>query len=204
MHHHDDSRAGAAADPAPLSVAGLCARRAAGASLAFIFFWSHRPRQPGVVAEHCLSQWFPAPMVVEGVTYPTAEHFMMAEKARLFGDAATLAQILQAPQPATAKALGRQVAGFDEARWSEARFDIVLRASLAKFSQHPELRAYLLGTGARVLVEASPHDPVWGIGLSEFEDAAHDPRRWRGLNLLGFALMAARARLGAAGEGAAR
>jgi ribA/ribD-fused uncharacterized protein len=67
--------------------------------------------------------------------------------------------------------------------------------NVAKFGQHDDLRAFLLGTGSRVLVEASPGDRIWGIGLTEADPRAADPRSWRGLNLLGFALMEARAQL---------
>ena len=81
---------------------------------------------------------------------------------------------------------------FDEATWVAHRYDIVLAGTLAKFGQHDDLRAYLLGTGERVLVEASPVDRVWGVGLAADDPRAEDPTRWRGLNLLGFALMAAR------------
>jgi len=66
---------------------------------------------------------------------------------------------------------------------------------MAKFSQHPELGQFLLATGERVLVEASPQDRVWGVGLTADDERAASPRTWRGLNLLGFALMEVRHRL---------
>jgi ribA/ribD-fused uncharacterized protein len=173
----------------------LRAAVAAGARPKFLFFWSERPGQGGDPGKGCLSQWWPAPFELDGERYPTAEHWMMAEKARLFGDREALAEVLTVEHPGAAKAVGRRVLGFDEGAWARARVGIVRRGSLAKFSQHPELRAYLIGTGARVLVEASPRDPVWGIGLAEGDPAARDVGRWRGANLLGFALMAVRARL---------
>jgi ribA/ribD-fused uncharacterized protein len=73
------------------------------------------------------------------------------------------------------------------------------RGNLAKFAQHPDLAGFLLGTRERVLVEASPVDRVWGIGLAAGDERAGSPREWRGLNLLGFALMAAREALAARG-----
>jgi NADAR domain len=85
----------------------------------------------------------------------------MLAKARLYGDAETAGQILAAPHPGAAKALGRQVRGFDEQRWAEHRFDLVVAGNLAKFGQHRQLREFLIGTGSRVLVEASPRDLVW-------------------------------------------
>ena len=122
---------------------------------------------------------------------------MMAEKARLFGDEATLAKVLAAPTPNDAKSLGRRVTGYDDARWAARRFDAVVEGNRAKFAQAGRLRGFLLGTGAAVLVEASPVDAVWGIGLAADDPRAGDPRQWQGLNLLGFALMVVRDRLAA-------
>jgi ribA/ribD-fused uncharacterized protein len=158
----------------------------------YLHFWGHQPESDGSIGKGCLSQWFEAPFDVDGRHYRTAEHFMMAEKARLFGDEDIRAQVLAARAPAEAKKLGRRVKGFTEQAWLEARFDIVVRGSTAKFGQNEALRAFLVCTGDRVLVEASPVDSIWGIGLACGADAAGDPRRWRGLNLLGFALMQAR------------
>jgi hypothetical protein len=122
---------------------------------------------------------------------------MMAAKARLSGDDEAAGKILAAPHPGAAKALGRQVRGFDEQHWAEHRFDVVVAGNMAKFGQHRQLRDYLAGTGSRVLVEASPRDRVWGIGLAADDERAGTPERWLGLNLLGFALMEVRQQLGA-------
>lgn len=161
----------------------------------FVFFWGHQPRRDGQLGPECLSQWWPAEFLIEGLSYPTAEHFMMAEKARLFGDEAARQAILSCSHPAQAKALGRTVADFDHSTWERARWDIVVNANKAKFSAHPPLRDFLLATGERILVEASPLDGIWGIGLAADDPAAADPERWQGENLLGFALMEVRARL---------
>jgi ribA/ribD-fused uncharacterized protein len=166
-----------------------------GARVKYLHFWGHRPRPDGQVSASCLSQWWPSPFVVDGVTYATAEHWMMAGKARLFGDAEAQRRAIEASSPALAKKVGRLVRGFDEATWERERFGIVVEGSVHKFAAHPELRAFLLGTGTRVLVEASPMDRVWGIGLAADDERAADPERWRGPNLLGFALMEARERL---------
>jgi ribA/ribD-fused uncharacterized protein len=163
-----------------------------GARPEYLFFWGHKPLPGGEVGKPCLSQWWPAPFAVEGDRYLTAEHFMMAEKARLFGDETSRLRILEAASPASAKALGRKVRGFDEQRWAEARFGIVVRGNRAKFEQNADLRRFLIGTHGRVLVEASPVDRVWGIGMKGDDPRATDPAQWRGLNLLGFALMEAR------------
>lgn len=130
--------------------------------------------------------------MADNVTYPTAEHYMMAQKAKLFDDMDIFNQIIQSKHPKQAKDLGRQVKNFDENIWNEKRFEIVVQGNIAKFSQNPALKAYLLGTGDRVLVEASPVDKIWGIGLAKDNDKIHSPLNWQGLNLLGFALMQVR------------
>ncbi|GGN76685.1 hypothetical protein GCM10011579_058060 [Streptomyces albiflavescens] len=179
-----------------------------GARVKYLHFWGHRPRPDGRVSASCLSQWWPSPFVVDDVEYATAEHWMMASKARLFGDEEAERAVLAASNPALAKKAGRLVRGFDEAIWERERFGIVVEGSVHKFAAHTDLREFLLGTGersemgvppaeswGRVLVEASPMDRVWGIGLAADDERASDPERWRGPNLLGFALMEARERL---------
>ncbi|MDT0465787.1 NADAR family protein [Streptomyces gibsoniae] len=166
-----------------------------GARIRYLHFWGHRARADGRIGTSCLSQWWPSPFTVDGVEYATAEHWMMASKARLFDDADAERMALDAPNPALAKRAGRLVRGFDETTWARERFAIVVEGSVHKFAAHEELRAFLLGTGDRVLVEASPVDRMWGIGLAAGDEAAADPERWRGPNLLGFALMEARERL---------
>ena len=117
---------------------------------------------------------------------------MMVQKARLFNDEEAADKALAARTPQGAKAAGRGVRGFSEVEWAAARCRIVVAGNMAKFSQHDDLRRYLLSTGNRVLVEASPLDRVWGIGLAADDARAKSPSRWRGLNLLGFALMEVR------------
>jgi ribA/ribD-fused uncharacterized protein len=180
----------------------LAALVAAGARPEWLMFWGHRPNADGSPGTGCLSQWWPAAFTVDGTDYASAEHWMMAGKARLFGDAEQERRILAARTPAEAKKLGARVRGFDESTWAGHRFELVVRGNVAKFDQHPALRAYLVGTAHRVLVEASPLDRIWGIGLAADDERAADPARWRGTNLLGFALMEARARLAAGGRDA--
>ncbi|MEQ1512310.1 MAG: NADAR family protein [Lysobacteraceae bacterium] len=174
----------------------LRARVAAGERFGYLCFWGHRPCAEGTPSAACFSQWYASAFVVDDARYATAEHWMMAEKARLFGDDAALAQVFAKDDPGAAKAAGRTVRGFDDALWVRHRFDIVVAGNLAKFSQHLPLRDFLLATGDQVLVEASPVDQVWGIGLAAGDPRAQDPMRWQGLNLLGFALMAVRDALG--------
>ena len=120
---------------------------------------------------------------------------MMAEKARLFGDDDAAGRALRAPHPGAAKQVGREVRNFDQGVWEERRFGSVVAGNRAKFQQHAGLRGFLVGTGTRVLVEASPVDRVWGIGLAADDPRAATPGEWLGLNLLGFALMQVRAEL---------
>ncbi|MFC8382819.1 NADAR family protein [Nocardia sp. NPDC057272] len=174
------------------SVEQLCRAIEQGASPKYLAFWGHSPRRDGTIGSSSLSQWWPATFVVDGVEFASAEHYMMWRKAMLFEDAATAAKILEVGHPSQAKKLGRQIRDFDEDIWERARFDIVVAGSVAKFGQDDALREYLVGTGARVLVEASPVDRIWGIGMAADDAGALDPARWKGLNLLGFALMRAR------------
>ena len=147
--------------------------------------------------QSCLSNWFPALFEIDGVRYATTEHYMMTQKARLFGDGESFEKIVRAQSPRAAKRLGREVRGFTEKAWERSRFEIVVTGNLAKFRQNAEMGRFLAETGSKVLVEAAPRDQIWGIGMGRDHACAEDPARWRGLNLLGFALMEVRGRLGA-------
>jgi ribA/ribD-fused uncharacterized protein len=160
-----------------------------GERIKFVYFWGHQPPKDGSISQTCFSQWYASPFEEEGVTYLTAEHYMMAAKARLFKDQEACRRILDSKTPGEAKAEGRKVLNFKEEIWAEHRFEIVCRASEAKFGQHSPLKEYLVQTGDLVLVEASPTDRIWGIGLASSDEDAQNPNKWRGLNLLGFALM---------------
>ncbi|MEV1024100.1 NADAR family protein [Streptomyces sp. NPDC050264] len=178
----------------------LVAALAAGTRVKYLHFWGHAPRKDGELGASCLSQWWPSPFTVDGVEYATAEHWMMAAKARLFDDADAERRVREAGHPSQAKKAGRLVRGFDDAVWRRERFGIVVEGSVHKFAAERGLRDFLLGTGERLLVEASPVDRIWGIGLAADDPAAQDPRTWRGPNLLGFALMEARRRLTAGAD----
>ena len=175
-------------------MADLLAAEAESRLPGFVFFWSAEPSsaRPG---PWVLAQRWEAPITVDGMTYATAEHYMMAEKARCFGDDDALAAVLAATDRAVVKRIGRRVTPFDPEVWAARAYDIVVRGNVAKFSAHDDLRAYLLSTAPRALVEASPVDAIWGIGLAAGDAAAQRPSEWRGANLLGFALMDVRERL---------
>lgn len=155
-----------------------------------VLFW----QPPGV-----FGQWTHSEFLEDGARYVCAEQYMMAEKARLFGDEATRARILATASPREHKALGRQVRGFVQDAWERERLAIVVRGNRAKFDQNPDMRRALLATGDKLLVEASPLDTIWGVGLRADDPRIHDPAQWRGLNLLGEALMIVRREIRAAG-----
>lgn len=142
------------------------------------------------------SQWHPCKFTDSTrITFSSAEQYMMYQKAILFGDATVAAKIIATNNQKTIKDLGRQVANFDETQWRQMREAIVLEGNLLKFKQNPKLLATLLATNEKKLVEASPWDRVWGIGMSEEAARVTPSSRWRGLNLLGKTLDRARQHL---------
>lgn len=155
----------------------------------FIFFW--KPKV-GVVDSSCMGQWQPSDFQVDTDSYSCTEQYMMAEKARLFEDEAVLLEIMNTSDPKAMKALGKKVKNFEQEVWNKAKYSIVLNGNYHKFNQNEEMRKYLLATEDKILVEASPLDTIWGIGLSENNEKANNPNTWRGQNLLGFALMEVR------------
>ncbi len=163
-----------------------------GENIKYLFFWGHSNKYQEDVGKFCFSQWYEAPFIVDGITYKTAEHWMMANKALLFADQEAFNKIVNADKPGEAKELGRQVLGFDEVAWNTQRYQIVKKGNIHKFNQHRKLAEYLLGTGERIIAEASPVDAIWGIGLAQDNPNIQNPHNWRGLNLLGFALMEVR------------
>ena len=148
-----------------------------------VFFW-HPPS--------AFSQWTLSPFTVYLVEYNCAEQFMMASKPRLFGDDTALSAILATKDPREQKRLGRHVCLFDPELWRSECEHIVLHGNLAKFSQNEEMRLALIQTGDHRLAEASPHDTLWGIGLSARDPRASSTDSWCGQNLLGQALENAR------------
>lgn len=161
----------------------------------YLLFWGHTPKQAGSVDKSCFSQWYPSVFIVDSISYRTAEHWMMAKKAEFFNDNEVFQKIIAAEKPAEVKALGREVKNFDAVVWEAASFGIVTEGNRHKFSQNKALKSFLLSTGEKVLVEASPSDVIWGIGLPQDAKDATNPHKWRGTNLLGFALMEVRSTL---------
>ena len=158
----------------------------------FLFFWGHQPSKDGTITKTCFSQWWESSFVVNGIEFKSAEHWMMAKKALLFNDKENFQKIIEVKSPAEAKKLGREVQNYNDEIWLQNRYSIVKEGNFHKFSQHSNLKEFLLTTNDRVLVEASPVDAIWGIGMASDHSNANHPKKWRGLNLLGFALMEVR------------
>jgi len=158
-----------------------------------IYFW--KPLQGDITT--CLTQWYIAPFNMNGVEYACAEQYMMAQKALLFNDKAIAQQIMQTTDPSSMKKLGRLVKDYNEERWQSLRIDIVTQGNIGKFSdpRNMALKEYLLSTGNATLVEASPFDMIWGIGMNAYDAKRINKNQWPGQNLLGKILMDVRSRL---------
>lgn len=141
----------------------------------FTFFW----KGP-------FSQWARSAFTVDGVEYTCAEQYMMHQKALIFGDTEKAQEIMDAGfNPRRHKDLGRQVKPFDPAKWNEVAKDVVYVGTHHKFKQNPELLKLLKDTKHTTLVEASPLDRIWGIGLAENDPRAKQRTTWLGTNWLG-------------------
>ena len=157
----------------------------------FLFFWGHTNKQ-NKITKACLSQWWPCKFNANGIEYNCAEQYMMSEKAKLFNDQEIYQLILKESSQAKIKKLGRCIKNFNEAIWNKNKVSIVIQGNILKFSQNIELKNFLIETGNKILVEASPYDKIWGIGLDENNPDCRNPFKWKGENLLGFSLMEVR------------
>jgi ribA/ribD-fused uncharacterized protein len=149
----------------------------------FWFFWQRGSP---------FSQWHKSTYVLDGVTFSCAEQGMMHSKALLFEDHVTADKIMQTNDCRRMKELGRQVRGFKDEVWIQHRQEIVFQHSMCKYTQNPYLLQALINTKGRVLVEASPYDSIWGVGLHETDAREVPPSQWPGLNLLGKVLVRVR------------
>lgn len=148
----------------------------------YIFFWGGE-----------MSQWHESPFHdLQGRKFNCAEQYMMASKAALFKDIDSYNAIMATEDPSEQKALGKKVKNFDKDEWEEIAIDVVTTGNYFKFTQSPTLYAYLLSTENKHLVEASPYDKIWGIGLAEDEPNIEDMSTWQGTNWLGLCIMRAR------------
>jgi len=143
-----------------------------------IYFWNSM-----------FSNWFPAKFEYKGHDFANSEQAFMWEKALFFKDHKIADQVLNTPNPAQNKALGRRVKNFNDYKWSLASYDIMVEVNMAKWVM---MKQDLLDTGNKILVEASPVDPIWGVGLGPKDPKVLDEKNWKGQNLLGKALMEVR------------
>lgn len=141
------------------------------------------------------SQWHKRDMIIKGIKFNCCEQFMMYTKALLFEDLEIAEKILKTDSPKLQKQLGRKVRNFNPVRWNEVCRIIVYVGNLNKFSQHEDLKQMLLNTEDKLIVEASPYDNIWGIGLSANDARAYDISQWRGTNWLGYIIMKVRDKL---------
>ncbi len=141
----------------------------------FTFFWK----------KSIFSQWSRSNFTVTGVSYTHAEQWMMAEKARLFEDDETLKKIMKADHPREQKDLGREVKNFNKDKWNKVAREVVFVGNMAKFTQNKDMQEILLATEGTTIVEASPGDCIWGIGLDMKDPRCNDRTQWRGTNWLG-------------------
>ena len=158
----------------------------------YIFFCLYTEKKEGELSKSCLSQWYDCSFEIDGILYSTAEQYMMSQKALLFNDNETNLKIMGSKTPKKYKQLGRQVKNFSPKLWDEKKFDIVVKGNLAKFSQNENLKQFLLNTKNKILVEASPYDKIWGIGMAQDDKDIYNQDKWKGENLLGKALMKVR------------
>lgn len=148
------------------------------------------------IGQHVCCQWYHSIFKDDkGIVFNCTEQYMMYKKAELFNDEYMMKKILSTSNPADMKKLGRLIRNFDNKIWDEHKIDIVYNGNLLKFSQNDDLKNWLLSTKNKVLVEASPYDKVWGIGISEESEYINIPEKWNGLNLLGLIIMLVRDKL---------
>lgn len=159
-----------------------------------VFFWSHRNnKNNNIIGKECLSNWYPSNFVdsEKNRSYVNMEQSMMCGKADLF-EPSMVEVILNTKNPSDIKKKGREIKNFNDKVWNEKCRDIVTKGCYLKFSQNPQLKNYLLSTGNRLIVEASPYDKIWGIGLTAVNAKNVKMDLWPGKNYLGECLMKAR------------
>jgi hypothetical protein len=149
-----------------------------------IYFW-----------KNYLSQWHMRNFTREGIVFNCCEQFMMYSKAKLFDDKDSMKLIMESDDPYYHKKIGRQVKNYNDDIWKNVSRYVVFVGNLAKFSQNKDLKDKLLSTGKKILVEASPYDKLWGVGLDSWNDNILDEKLWQGQNWLGKELRIVREQL---------
>jgi hypothetical protein len=133
--------------------------------------------------------------MVEGITFNCAEQLYQYKKCAYFDDKSTAEVILASNEPSKQKYLAKNIHQFDEEKWSKVASEAMHGVLLHKYRQNPDLRNFLLATGNKTIFEASPHDKLWGSGLSLSNKYCLDQDKHPGDNLLGQLLMSVRDQL---------
>ncbi|RDJ35280.1 MAG: DUF1768 domain-containing protein [Crenarchaeota archaeon] len=141
----------------------------------FTYFWGKN--------DGPFSQWVTSYFVIDNIEYCTAEQYMMAQKAILFQDEDQLLAIMKETDPRKQKELGKQVSNFVKSEWDSVARNVVYKGNYAKYTQNPKMLESLMKTSETLLVEASPYDRIWGIGIDA--TAARAGKPWKGTNWLG-------------------
>lgn len=148
----------------------------------------HNPEEP----YGFLSNWYRSDFTVDGIRFSSMEQHMMYNKAVVFEDSEIASKILETDDVAVIKDLGRAVSNYNDTIWNGVRQVVIYKGVREKFRQNDKLKKALLDTGDSILAECAVQDKIWGIGLSMTDANRHDMKKWRGQNLLGFALMLVR------------
>ena len=139
-----------------------------------------------------LSNWYLSDFKVDSIQFSSMEQYMMYKKAIVFNDTKIAKEILETTDVSKIKALGRQVSNYNDTYWNGVRQIIIYKGLFEKFSQNEDLKKRLLNTGNDILAECAVQDKIWGIGISMKDVTRWNIEKWRGQNLLGFALMMVR------------
>lgn len=146
----------------------------------YVFFWT---------GKDIYSNFYSYEFAHAGRVFKWAEQAIMYRKAMLFGAHQIAKEIMKAKTPADCKKLGRsREIPFDNEIWEKQKLTIFKEILFDKFKNQP-MKDAILSTGDKELVEASPYDKIWGIGLSADDPACLDKTKWKGLNLLGQVLV---------------
>ena len=148
----------------------------------------HKPEEP----YGFLSNWYLSDIEVDGQQFTSTEQYIMFRKCMILGDTDAAQQVMATNDPAEQQMIGQHAKCYNDAVWSGLCQVVAMRGLLAKFTQHDDLRQWLLSTGNAYLVECARTDRRWACGIGLKDDARHDITKWKGRNILGFALMEVR------------
>lgn len=153
---------------------------------AYVFF---AEAEQGEINASCMNMKYIAPFDVGEDHYVSAEHYYLAEKAKIAGDFKSRELIKKATEPAEFRMLEREIENLNPVTWDEVKYAIALVGNYHKFWNNMALKKYLMTTEQKILAYTDSEDLIWGTGLDIDHEDAEDPSKWPGQNLLGFAIM---------------